>query len=303
MTQIQANGIAIEYDSFGNPDADPVLLIMGLGTQMTAWTPAFCEALARHGHYVIRFDNRDVGLSTKFDGARAPSHLNYVLNRLLKIPLKVPYTLADMARDAAGVLDALGIDSAHVVGASMGGMIAQLLAYHRPKRVRSLTSIMSSSGAPGLPKMRGDVARQLFLKRPSGRDPQRMLEHLVKSFQMISSPAYPRSEAEWRELVTAALERSSYAQGFARHSAAIIADGSRVGRLNRIEVPTLVIHGSDDPLIPVEHGIDTARNIPGARLEIIEGMGHDLPPQLDETLTSLIASHARSATAHQGDHS
>ncbi len=301
MAQLEANGINIEYDTFGERDADPMLLIMGLGTQMTAWTPAFCEALAAHGHYVIRFDNRDVGLSSKFDGVRSPGRLSFLLSQVLKMPIRAPYTLRDMADDAMGVLDALDIDSAHVVGASMGGMIAQLLAYHRPQRVSSLTSIMSTSGDPGLPKTRSDVAQQIFFSRPRRQNPQVMLEHLVKSMQMIASPAYPRSDPEWREVIGAALERSIYPQGFGRQTAAILADGSRVRRLKKIDVPTLVIHGSEDPLIPVEHGIDTAHHIPGATLEIIEGMGHDLPPELDETLTSLIATHAKRAAAQGGD--
>lgn len=301
MAQLHANGIEIEYDTFGDPGADPLLLIMGLGTQMTAWTPEFCAALASHGHYVVRFDNRDVGLSTKFHGVRSPGRLSFLMSQLLSMPIRAPYSLEDMAGDAAGVLDALGIDSAHVVGASMGGMIAQLLAFHYPERVASLTSIMSTSGDPGLPRTRSDVAHQIFFARPRRQDRQVMLDHLVKSMQMIASPGYPRSESEWRDVIRAALERSTYPQGFGRQTAAILADGSRVRRLRKIRVPTLVIHGRDDPLIPVEHGVDTARHIPGARLEIVEGMGHDLPPPLDDTLTSLIAAHARSAAAHRGD--
>lgn len=297
MAQIQANGIRIEYDTFGDPGADPVLLIMGLGTQMTAWTPDFCSALAAQGHYVIRFDNRDVGLSTKFDGVRAPGRLSLVLNQVLNLPIRAPYTLYSMADDAIGLLDALDITSAHVVGASMGGMIAQLLAHKQPQRVSSLTSIMSTSGDPELPRARSDVAQHIFFARPRTRDPEVLLQHLVKSMQLIGSPAYPRSEAEWREIIGAALERSFYPQGFARQTAAIIADGSRVRRLREIGVPTLVIHGREDPLIPVEHGIDTAHHIPGATLEVIDGMAHDLPPPLDDRLTSLIAAHARAAAA------
>jgi pimeloyl-ACP methyl ester carboxylesterase len=203
-----------------------------------------------------------------------------------------------MADDALGLLDALGIASAHVVGVSMGGMIAQLLAHRRPERVSSLTSIMSTSGDPGLPKARRDVAQHIFFSRPRSRDPEVLLGHLVKSMQLIASPAYPRSEAEWREIIGAALERSFYPQGFGRQTAAILADGSRVRRLREIGVPTLVVHGREDPLIPVEHGIDTAHHIPGATLELIDGMAHDLPPPLDDMLTSLIAAHARDAAAH-----
>jgi len=303
VTQLRSNGITIEYDTFGRPDAEPVLLIMGLGTQMTAWTPAFCEMLAGHGHFVIRFDNRDIGLSTKFDHLPEPGRMRFFASLALRLPMRAPYALTDMARDAAGVLDGLGIASAHVVGASMGGMIAQLLALHHPERVRSLTSLMSSSGNRALPAADRDVARQIFFTRPPTFDRESLVRHIVRSRKMIASPAYPRSDEEWRDIVIASLERSFYPPGFGRQTAAVIADGSRVSRLARIRVPTLVIHGSDDPLIPVEHGVDTARHVPGAALEIIDGMGHDLPPPLDATLTSLIADHARGAAAHRGDRS
>ena len=166
MAQLQANGLQIEYDTFGDPDHAPMLLIMGLGTQMTSWPPDFCNALAAHGHYVVRFDNRDVGLSTKFDGVRAPGRLRYVLNHFFHADLRPPYTLEDMAEDAAGVLDALDIDAAHVVGASMGGMIAQLLTVGHPQRVRTLTSIMSTSGRRNLPRARPC----LLYTSPSPRD-------------------------------------------------------------------------------------------------------------------------------------
>jgi len=300
MAQLEANGISIEYDTFGNPGADPVLLIMGLGTQMTAWTPAFCNALAGRGHHVIRFDNRDIGLSTKFDHLRVPGRLSFFAALALNLPLRAPYALADMARDAEGVLDALGIESAHVVGASMGGMISQLLAYQSPGRVRSLTSVMSSSGNRALPRARRDVAQQVFFARPNGLDRETLIEHIVRSRKMIASPGYPRSDDEWRDIVVAALDRNFCPQGFGRQLAAAVADGSRVSRLRKIRIPTLVIHGSEDPLVPVDHGIDTARHVPGARLEIIDGMGHDLPPPLDDTLTSLIAAHAHDAAAQGG---
>ncbi|MDH3336427.1 MAG: alpha/beta fold hydrolase [Gammaproteobacteria bacterium] len=293
MAQLQVNGLQIEYDTFGEPGADPILLIMGLGTQMTAWSPDFCNALVAHGHYVIRFDNRDIGLSTKFEGAKAPSKFRYVLNHFLHTPLRVPYSLEDMASDAAGVLEALDIESAHVVGASMGGMIAQLMTVNHPERVNTLTSIMSSSGDPGLAPARPDVVKHVFSSRPNTGDANAMLKHLTKTAQLISSPAYPRSDEDWHTLITAAVQRSFYPMGFVRQMAAIVADGSRVERLRTIDKPTLVIHGSADPLVPVESGIDTARHIRGARLEIIEGMGHDIPPQLVDKLTSMIAAHAK----------
>lgn len=293
MAQLKVNGLEIEYDTFGAAGADPLLLIMGLGTQMTAWSPDFCNALAGHGHYVVRFDNRDIGLSTKFHDVKAPGRLRYVINHVFRTGLNAPYSLSDMASDAAGVLDALDIESAHVVGASMGGMIAQLLTVGHPERVKSLTSIMSTSGNPKLPAARPDVVKHIFANRPKTSDPAVMLEHMVRTVKMISSPGYPRSDEEWREQLSASLTRSYYPQGFVRQMAAIVDDGSRVQRLKSIRKPTLVIHGSDDPLVPVEGGIDTARHIDGAKLEILEGMGHDLPPQLVDTITSLIARHTR----------
>jgi pimeloyl-ACP methyl ester carboxylesterase len=294
MPKAQVNGLKIEYDTFGEEDHDAVLLIMGLGTQMIGWSAEFCESLAARGHYVIRFDNRDVGLSTKLDGVKAPGRFRYVLHGLTGLPLGAPYSLEDMAADAAGVLEALGIDAAHVVGASMGGMIAQIMTVRHPERVRTLTSIMSTSGAPGLPRARDEIMQHIFVNRPDTGDKDMMLEHMLKSMHLISSPAYPRGDREWRELLGEILDRSFYPAGFRRQLAAIVADGSRVDRLRTITKPTLVIHGSEDPLIPVECGVDTASHIDGARLEIIEGMGHDLPPPLIGRLTDLIADHARS---------
>jgi len=296
MPQLQVNGLQIEYDTFGEANADPILLIMGLGTQMTAWPVDFCNALVAHGHYVIRFDNRDIGLSTKFDGVKAPSRLRYVMHHFLNTPLRAPYSLEDMASDAAGVLEALDIDAAHVVGAAMGGMIAQLVTVRYPQRVKSLTSIMSSSGDPGLPRARPDVVQHVFRNRPSAGDADAMFAHLITSAQLISSPGYPRSDEEWRELIGASLQRSFYPPGFIRQMAAIVADGSRVERLRKINTPTLVIHGREDPLVPVEGGIDTARHIRDSRLEIIDGMGHDIPPPLVEKITGLIADHAAGRT-------
>ena len=292
MAQLNVNGLQIEYDTFGQAGDDPILLIMGLGTQMTTWPPDFCNALVERGHYVIRFDNRDIGLSSKAEGAKAPGRLRYLANHVFKLPLGEPYSLEDMASDAAGVLDALELESAHVVGASMGGMIAQLMAIAYPQKVRSLTSIMSSSGARGLPRTRPEVAQHIFMNRPSADDKNVLLDHMVESAKLIASPDYPRSDDDWRKQISASLERSHYPPGFGRQLAAIVGDGSRVSRLKRLDRPTLVIHGREDPLVPVEHGIDTARHIPDAKLEIIEGMGHDIPPQLIDEITTMIASHA-----------
>ena len=297
MAQLQSNGLTIEYDTLGDRGADPVLLIMGLGMQMTAWTTDFCNSLAAHGHYVVRFDNRDIGLSTKFEGVRAPNRLRYLLHHLFHTNLGAPYSLQDMASDAAGVLDALDIDSAHVVGASMGGMIAQLLTIGHPRHVKSLTSLMSTSGHPGLPRPDPQLVQHMFVRRPKNSDPAVMLEHTVATAKMLGSPGYPRSDGEWRELISASIQRSFYPQGFIRQIAAIVADGSRVDRLKKITTPSLVIHGREDPLVRVEAGIDTARHIKSSRLEIIEGMGHDIPPPLVDRITGLIADHAAASAS------
>ena len=292
MSSVQVNGLQIEYDTFGEEGREPILLIMGLGMQMIGWSTEFCDSLAAHGHYVVRFDNRDIGLSTKFDGVRTPGRLRFALKRLLRVPLGAPYALEDMAADAAGLLEALNVDAAHVVGASMGGMIAQLMAARHSDHVRSLTSIMSTSGALGLPAARPEIMKHIFVNRPDTDDMDIMLAHALKSMHLISSPAYPRSDDEWREFLGEALQRSFYPPGFRRQLAAIVDDGSRVERLRTVRKPTLVIHGREDPLVPVECGVDTARHIEGARLEIIDGMGHDLPPLLIGRLTGLIAEHA-----------
>jgi len=292
MAQLRSNGLTIEYDTFGDRGADPMLLIMGLGTQMIAWSPDFCESLAARGHYVVRFDNRDIGLSTKLEGARAPGRLRYLMHHVFQMNLGAPYSLQDMATDAAGVLEALDIDAAHVVGASMGGMIAQLLAVEHPQCVKSLTSLMSTSGNPELPRAKPELVKHMFAGRPNSSNPAVMLDHTVATAKMLGSPGYPRSDEEWRELIGASIQRSFYPQGFIRQMAAIVADGSRVERLMKIEAPTLVIHGREDPLVRVEGGIDTARLIRGSRLEIIEGMGHDIPPPLVDRITGLIADHA-----------
>ena len=298
MPKLKANGLAIEYDTFGNAGDERMLLIMGLGTQMTGWPSELCQALARAGFYVIRFDNRDVGLSSKMHGQKPPGLLRYLFHYVFKKPLKTPYSLDDMVDDATGVLDALGIDSAHIVGCSMGGMIGQLMAVRFPDRVRSLVSLMSSSGDPELPKPSRHV-RKTLRSRPPSLDPLAVIGHHVKIVKLLAGDTYTQTDAEWAEMITASVKRSVYPEGYFRQVAAIVADGSRVERLRKISAPTLVIHGSADPLVPVECGIDTARHIEGARLEIIEGMGHVVMPQLTDILAPMIAGHARQNAARR----
>ena len=295
MPQVSANGISIEYESFGS-HADPtLLLIMGLGMQMIAWPEPFCRELAAQGFRVIRYDNRDTGFSTKLDGARSPSVAALLLRSLLRLPIRVPYTLRDMADDAVGLLDELDVETAHIVGASMGGMIAQNIAASFQNRVRSLTSIMSTSGHRALPGADPLVSRHIFRTRPTSGDRDEVIAHNMRTLELIGSPAYPVDEETRREMTSQSFDRCYYPAGFIRHVGAIVQDGDRRKRLATISAPTLVIHGREDPLVPLPGGIDTAEHISGARLEIVDGMGHNLPPGLWPMLVEMIAEHARQA--------
>ncbi|WP_133366641.1 alpha/beta fold hydrolase [Qipengyuania sediminis] len=296
MPQIAANGITLEYEDNGAPAAPPLLLIMGLGAQLTLWPMELVEALAERGFRVIRFDNRDIGLSHKLEGAKAPGMVRHILAKRLGLNPRVPYTLADMAADAAGLLDALGIARAHIVGASMGGMIAQHIAFSHPEKVASLTSIMSTSGNPRLPQARRE-ALKVLTKRPASLEEAVLVEHGVRIGRTIGSPGFPADERRLRAATAANVRRSVYPQGMPRQLAAIIDDGDRRARLARVQAPTLVIHGEADPLVPVEGGRDTAAHIPGAKLKTIPGMGHDLPLELVDEIADAIAGHARAAEA------
>lgn len=294
MPQVEANGIALEYEEFGDPNAPPLLLVMGLGAQLTLWPIELVEALVERGFRVIRYDNRDIGLSHKMEGAKAPGMVRHILMKRFGLNPRVPYTLADMAADGVGLLDALEIEKAHVVGASMGGMIAQHIAFSHPERVLSLTSIMSTSGNPKLPPAQKE-AIAVLTKRPTSMAEAVLVEHGVKIGRTIGSPGYPADEERLRANTTANVRRSIYPAGMPRQLAAIIADGDRRQRLAGVTAPTLVIHGEGDPLVPVEGGRDTAAHIPGARIKIIPGMGHDLPLALIDEIADAIAEHARAA--------
>jgi pimeloyl-ACP methyl ester carboxylesterase len=295
MPFVKANGIDIAYEEFGEARAPAILLIMGLGTQLIAWPEPFCKGLADRGFRVIRYDNRDVGLSTKIEGGPPPDLGAVFGNLMAGKPVATPYKLADMAQDAVGLLDGLGIAKAHVVGASMGGMIGQLVAADFPQRTRSLVSIMSTTGDPSVPQGKPEAMAVLMGPRPDPKDREAVIMHMMNTLRVIGSPGYPFEEAELRTRVELAIDRSYYAAGLARQLVAILASGSRVEALKRITVPTLVIHGADDPLVPVEGGRHTAAQIAGARLEIIPGMGHDLPTQLLPQLVELIATHCTEA--------
>ena len=293
MTAVAANGITIEYESIGDPNASPILLIMGLGMQLVAWPDAFCQGLVRRGFHVIRFDNRDCGLSSKIRVDRQPNIVAALAAAWLRLPVRAPYKLDDMASDAVGLLDALGVRRAHIVGLSMGGMIAQVVAARYPDRMLSLTSIMASSGRRRAMQPRADAKRALLSRPADPTDPASIVEHLVGVFGIIGSPGYPTDPKALREQVSRVVRRSYYPAGVTRQLVAIIASGDRRKLLRKITAPTLVIHGAADPLVPVEGGRDTARHIAGARLMVIDGMGHDLAPGLQPILVEAIAAHCR----------
>lgn len=291
MPNVRANGINIEYDEFGDRNGRPLLLIMGLGAQMILWHEEFCAQLAARGHRVIRFDNRDVGKSSTLDHLGVPNVMLAMAAALARRPVEAPYLLSDMATDAVGLLDALGIDTAHVVGASMGGMIAQAVAIKFPARVRSLSSIMSSTGNPNLPPAKPEAMSVLLTPPPTGREGS--IERAVSVFRIIGSPGFPYDEADVRQRAALSYDRGFNPNGVVRQIAAILASGSRNEALKAVRVPTLVIHGKDDPLVPVEAAHDTAAAVPGAELMIIEGMGHDLPravwPRIIDAISALTA--------------
>lgn len=293
--QVAANGLSFEVEEFGDPAAPPVLLIMGLAMPAAAWPDEFVERLVQHGLRVIRFDNRDAGGSARVRGARRRSLQMALARALMRLPVRADYTLDDMAEDAAGVLESLGIRRAHVVGASMGGMIAQVLAARRPELVATLTSIMSSSGNPS-PRVALGSGRALrvLLRRPGRLDNvESITEHLVHVFGVIGSPGYRPQPQALREHLRKVAMRGYDPASAERQLLAILASGDRRSLLARITAPTLVIHGAHDPLVPVAAGIDTANHIRGAQLIIIPGMGHDFAPSLQPMLADSIAAHIR----------
>ena len=287
MPAAEANGIQIEYDTFGDKSSPALLLIIGLGSQMIHWDEEFCDGLAGKGYFVIRFDNRDTGLSTKFDEAGLPDIMGIISARMAGKPVDLPYTLEDMAEDTAGLLDSLGIEKAHICGMSMGGMIAQTLALRHPERFLSLTSIYSTTGNPELPQPQPDVTALLLTPTPFEREAA--IEHSMKVFKTISGPGFPFDEAWHRNILERSYDRSFYPSGIMRQFMAILAQQNRKQALSSLLIPTLVIHGTDDPLVPIACGRDTARAIPESAFLSIEGMGHDLPhggawPQVMEAI-------------------
>jgi pimeloyl-ACP methyl ester carboxylesterase len=291
-----ANKLRLAYDEFGDEKDPAIILIMGLGTQMIAWSVLFCESLAAQGFRVIRFDNRDIGLSEKIKTELEVSIPRIMLRARLGLPFKTPYTLNDMAVDAVGVLDALEIERAHFVGASMGGMIAQLVAAEHSHRCISLTSIMSTTGNPKLPAASWKATKQL-ISRPKNPNEAAAIAHGKRVWAVIGSPDYPANPDELTERIRATYRRSFYPRGYRNHMAAIAANGDRRPLLQKITAPTLVIHGKADVLVPVAGGVDTAANIENAELQLIEGMGHDLPKELAPRIARMITRHAKAASS------
>jgi len=289
MASVIANGITIEYDTAGNLSDPPLLLVMGLGAQMIAWDDALVDELVKRGFFVIRFDNRDVGLSTWFDDAGVPD-IGELMAEALSGDAKAAYVLDDMAADAAGLLDALGIVSAHVVGASMGGMIAQALAIGFPSKVRSLVSIMSTTGARTVGNPHPDAMAALMAPPPATRD--EAIEASVKAYGVFGSPGYPFNEQRVRDNAARAFDRGFHPDGVARQLAAVIASPDRTDGLRSVTAPTLVIHGEADPLVDPSGGKATAAAVPGASLWIVPGMGHDIPPALFPEMAERIAAHS-----------
>ena len=293
MAKVKANNIEIEYDTFGDPSSTPLLLIWGLNLQLIGWEEEFCEKLVEKGFYVIRYDNRDVGLSTKFKEAGAPS--NKAITEAIFAFFKGeqaqgPYKLEDLADDAIGLLDALNIDKAHICGACIGGMIAQEMAIKYPSRVLSLTSMISTTGGPDLPKPKAKALR-IFMA-PTPREKEAYIENSVKTWRVLNGSGFSFDENIVRGRAARAYDRNFYPVGTARQLMAILASGSRKTKLASVNVPTLVIHGTDDPLCPLECGKDTAEAIAGAEMLIIEGMEHDLPPEAWTQMIDAIAENA-----------
>ena len=298
MPSVKSNGIDIHYESQGDPANETILLVMGLATQLTAWPASFCDDLVARGYHVVRFDNRDIGLSSHLDSGVTHNIPMLVVRRAMNLPVKVSYTLDDMAADAVGLLDALAIPAAHVVGASMGGMIAQIMAASFPDRVLSLTSIMSTTGHRSLPGADPDARRALLTRPEDPASQESVVMRNAKVRQILQSPIYPKDFDELYRVANAAYERSGYdPDGINRQLAAIIAADHRRSLLRTVDVPALVIHGAHDPLVKAECGIDTAKCLSKAELLVLHGMGHAFPHNLLPAMADRITDTARRVQA------
>jgi len=294
MSKIASNGLEFEVEEYGDPSNPPIVLIMGLASQLTRWPADFVDRLVDGGYRVIAFDNRDIGLSDKLDDTRAVAPVWVgLLDKIGLASLAAPYKLVDMAHDTAGLLDSLNIERAHVIGASMGGMIGQILCAEYPQRIRSFTAIMSSTNNPALPKASPEVLKHVF----SGRNPsctrEELIDETVLIWNLIGTKNSGRSETQLRQQIAASVDRNRSPAGIRRQVAAIIATRDLRRWTRKIVAPSLVIHGSDDPLVPTACGLDIAAEIAGSKSVIVEGMGHDLPPRLVPTLATHILDHLR----------
>ncbi|MEP2827640.1 alpha/beta hydrolase [Parvibaculum sp.] len=296
MQSVKANGIAINYEDRGPADGTPILFVNGYSSTMLSWPEELMDGLRDKGFRVIRYDNRDVGKSEKLKGLPQISDVARAV-REGREPA-IPYRLADMAADGIGLLDALGIGRAHIMGISMGGMIVQRMAIHHPERLLSVTSVMSTTGNPDLPKA-SDEAMKALQAQPSSEEREDVIRHRMKGRRVYQSPAYPMTDEALYERCAREFDHMYYPEGAIRQYAAIVGDGSRVDELKQVSVPFLVIHGDADPLVPPSGGEDTAKSVPGAKHVVIEGMGHDLPVELCGQYVDLIASHARAAERQQ----
>ena len=294
MRKASSNGIEICYDTFGDRKGRPLILIMGLATQMIAWPDPFCRMLAEAGHYVVRFDNRDVGQSSRIEHLYVPDVEGLLAETAAGRQVWVPYTLLDMANDTIGLMDALGIEKAHACGLSMGGMIAQVMAIEYPERLMSLISVMSSTGEPDLPHPTPEAAEALISTPPAKR--AGYVNHMTELYRTFAGGSEFYDEKVQRELSGKAFDRGIYPDGFLRQFAAIIGAGGRRHRLDQLRIPALIIHGDCDPVVPLAHGQDTAAIIPGARLEVIPGLGHGTAfPDLWERMADAISKHTAAA--------
>ena len=293
MPIARVNGIDLYYEDRGDPADPAVLLVMGLGTQLIAWPEAFVAQLVDAGLRVVAYDNRDVGQSTHLYGARTPNLVVALTALRLGLPLRLPYTLKDMAHDGVALLDALGIRAAHVVGASMGGMIAQNMAIYWPERVLTLTSVMSTSGARGLPGPSPEMRRRLLARRPAKPSRESAIAAGAEALEAIGFPDPARDARAYRDLAARSYDRGHDPGGFRRQLLAIMADRHRAARLAEVRAPTLVIHGAADPLVPLACGQDVARRVPGALMEVVDRMAHDLPPSEVGRVAGLIVAHVR----------
>ncbi len=291
MPQIKANRLTIEVEEHGDPSHPAVLLIMGLAAQLTHWPPAFIDGIVDQGFRVIAFDNRDIGLSEKLHAKRALKPSRMALARLLGLKGLAPYTLSDMAKDAVGVLDALDIEAAHVVGVSMGGMIGQVLSADHATRVKSFTAWMTSTNNPKLPKPDPRIVQEVFSVRERPRSRDELIDRTVALWGLIGTQDAGHDMDQFRARIAASIDRCTYPAGVRRQVAAIIATGDLRRWTRRIAAPSLVIHGKADPLVPYHGGLDVAANIEGSRKEIIDGLGHDLPPKFLPKITDLVTGH------------